>query len=117
MGNVGVGIIGLGMGKSMFGIQQIPDTTLEIRGICDTDTDRLESIRAEHNVPFATTDYREMLGRDEIDIVGIYTPDPLHAQHCLDALNCGKHVICTKGFVDSPSTMQFVYYRKRGKPA
>ena len=101
MGKIGVGIIGLGMGKSMFGIRQIPETDLEIRGICDTDVNRLESIRTEHNVPFATIDYRELLQRDEIDIVGIYTPDPLHAQHCLDALDCGKHVICTKGFVDS----------------
>ncbi len=63
MGKIGVGIIGLGMGKSMFGIRQIPDTTLEIRGICDTDADRLESIRTEHNVPFATMDYQELLQR------------------------------------------------------
>ncbi|RKU06778.1 hypothetical protein C6502_19340 [Candidatus Poribacteria bacterium] len=101
MGKIGVGIIGLGMGKSMFGIRQIPNTDLEIRAICDTDADRLESIRTEHNVPFATMDYQELLQCDEIDIVGIYTPDPLHAQHCLDTLDCGKHIICTKGFVDS----------------
>ena len=80
MEKIGVGIIGLGMGQSMFGIKQIPDTALEILGICDTDADRLESIRSEHNVLFATTDYRELLQRDEIDVVGIYTPDPLHAQ-------------------------------------
>ena len=63
MGKIGVGIIGLGMGKSMFGIRQIPDTDLEIRGICDTDADRLESIRTEHSVPFATMDYQELLQR------------------------------------------------------
>ena len=101
MTKIGVGIIGLGMGRSMFGIQQIPDTELEIRGICDTNKDRLDSVRTQYNVPFATTDYRELLQRDEIDMVGIYSPDPLHAQHCLDALGGGKHVICTKGFVDN----------------
>ena len=114
MEKIGVGIIGLGMGKSMFGIRQIPDTTLEIRGICDTDANRLESIRTEHNVPFATMDYQELLQRDEIDIVGIYTPDPLHAQHCLDALDCGKHIICTKGFVDNLDDAVRVLQRTRG---
>jgi predicted dehydrogenase len=84
----------------MFGIRQIPNTDLEIRGLCDTNVDRLETIRTKYDVAFATTDYRELIRRAEIDIVGIYTPDPLHAQHCLDALDSGKHVICTKGFVD-----------------
>jgi predicted dehydrogenase len=101
MPKIGVGIIGLGMGRGMFGIRQIPDTDLEIRGICDTNPERLAQVRAEYDVPFATTDYRELIRRDDIEIVGIYSPDPLHAQHCLDTLDSGKHVICTKGFVDT----------------
>ncbi|MCZ6678301.1 MAG: Gfo/Idh/MocA family oxidoreductase, partial [Candidatus Poribacteria bacterium] len=100
MARIGVGIIGLGMGKAMFGIRGVSNTELEIRGICDTNEDRLKRVQTQYDVPFATTDYRELIQRDEIDIVGIYTPDPLHAQHCLDALDCSKHVICTKGFVD-----------------
>ena len=101
MGKIGIGIIELGLGELMLGIRQISNTDLEIRGICDTNVNRLESVRTQYQPPFATTDYRELIRQDEINIVGIYTPDPLHARHCLDALDCGKHVICTKGFVDN----------------
>ena len=38
---------------------------------------------------------------------------PLHAQHCLDALDCGKHIICTKGFVDSLDDAVRVLQRTR----
>ncbi|MCH8293817.1 Gfo/Idh/MocA family oxidoreductase [Candidatus Poribacteria bacterium] len=113
MAKIGVGIMGLGMGRSMFGIQQVSNTDLEIRGICDTNVERLEKARTEYDVPFATTDYRELIQRDEIEVVGIYTPDPLHAQHCLEALDCGKHVICTKGFVDNLDDAMRILQRTR----
>jgi len=101
MSKIGIGIIGLGMGRSMFGIRDVANTDLEIQAICDTNEERLERTRREYNVPFATTDYKELLSLEDIDIVGVYTPDAMHAQHCLDALEHGKHVICTKPFVDN----------------
>ena len=37
-----------------------------------------------------------MLDDESIDVIGIYTPDQLHAAHIKMALEAGKHVICTK---------------------
>ena len=37
--------------------------------------------------------------REDIDVVAIYSPDHLHAEHCTAAIQAGKHVICTKPMV------------------
>jgi predicted dehydrogenase len=95
------GVLGLGMGQNMFLAHDMPESTIKVHGICDTNEERLESMRAEHTVPFATTDWREMIQRDDIDLIGVFTPDGLHAEHVLAALEAGKHVICTKPMTDS----------------
>lgn len=43
-----------------------------------------------------TTDYREVLERDDIDIVDIVTPGNTHAEIAIAALEAGKHVLCEK---------------------
>ncbi len=41
MSKIGIGIIGLGMGRSMFGIRDVANTDLEIQAISDTNEERL----------------------------------------------------------------------------
>jgi predicted dehydrogenase len=42
------------------------------------------------------TDWRQVLDRDDIDIVDICTPGDSHAEIALAALEAGKHVLCEK---------------------
>ncbi|RIK43095.1 MAG: hypothetical protein DCC55_06830 [Chloroflexi bacterium] len=102
MKNIGVGVIGLGMGKNMLAVNQDGDSRLVVRGLCDTDAARLRQTQREHDVAFATTDYRELVERPEIQVVGIYSPDHLHMVHIEAAARAGKHIICTKPMVVSP---------------
>lgn len=44
----------------------------------------------------AATDWREIIGRDDIDIVDIVTPGDSHAEIAIAALKAGKHVLCEK---------------------
>ena len=53
----------------------------------------------EHSIDTVTTDFNELVDRDDIDIVGIYTPGPLHCEHIVAALEAGKHVMVTKSMV------------------
>ncbi|WP_228479845.1 Gfo/Idh/MocA family protein [Microbacterium abyssi] len=46
---------------------------------------------AEH-----ATDWREVIARDDIDIVDIVTPGDSHAEIAIAALGAGKHVLCEK---------------------
>ncbi len=45
---------------------------------------------------FGTTDWRELIARDDIDIVNCCTPNYLHRDMLLVALQAGKHVYCDK---------------------
>src|SRR5262245_40306204 len=42
------------------------------------------------------TDWRELVARDDIDLVDICTPGDSHAEIALAALDAGKHVLCEK---------------------
>ena len=50
-------------------------------------------------MPYWTTDYRQLVVREDVDAVCVFSPDALHAEHCIAALEHGKHVVCTKPMV------------------
>ncbi|CAN5418077.1 N/A [soil metagenome] len=116
MKTIGVGVIGLGMGKNMLAINQDSHSVMEVRALCDTNEIMLEQVRAEYNIGFATTDYRQLLARPDIDVVGIYSPDHLHIEHITAAASAGKHIICTKPMVvsleEAQRTVQLVRQHK-----
>lgn len=44
----------------------------------------------------SATDWREVIARDDIDVVDIVTPGDSHAEIAIAALKAGKHVLCEK---------------------
>jgi predicted dehydrogenase len=48
-----------------------------------------------------STDWRETIARDDIDIVDIVTPGDSHAEIAIAALEAGKHVLCEKPLANS----------------
>ncbi|KAA9105098.1 Gfo/Idh/MocA family protein [Microbacterium rhizomatis] len=49
----------------------------------------------------SATDWRDVIGRDDIDIVDIVTPGDSHAEIAIAALQAGKHVLCEKPLANS----------------
>lgn len=96
---IGIGIIGIGMGLALCPLNRDPNSRLEVRGLCATRPDRLAAAAGEWNIRFTTTDYRALLQQPGIDVIAVYSPDHLHAEHVLAALQAGKHVVCTKPMV------------------
>lgn len=50
----------------------------------------------------SATDWREVVARDDIDIVDICTPPQFHAEIALAAIRAGKHVFCEKPITNHP---------------
>jgi predicted dehydrogenase len=44
----------------------------------------------------SATDWREVIARDDIDLIDIVTPGDSHAEIAIAALEAGKHVLCEK---------------------
>ena len=91
---VGFVVVGLGMGHSRSKqITQTPGTRLV--GVCDIVEERARRTSAECGVPY-TTDVREWLDHDEVEVVYVLTETGRHAEVGLQALEAGKHVLTTK---------------------
>lgn len=106
---LGIAVIGLFMGRNMLYINQHEKGGMfrsRVTAVCDTDKTRLTQCAQEFNVPFSSTDYKEVIHRPDVDIVGIFTPDHLHMEMIREALSAGKHVICTKPMVNSLAEAQ-----------
>ena len=58
--------------------------------------DDVADVAAQWGWQSHTQDYRELLARDDIDVVDICTPNNLHAQMAIDAARAGKHILCEK---------------------
>ena len=48
-----------------------------------------------------STDWREAIARDDIDVIDIVTPGDSHAEIAIAALEAGKHVLCEKPLANS----------------
>jgi predicted dehydrogenase len=104
METIGLGVIGMNphnMGSTATLLADVPDLRYRLVAACARRREVLEPYAAGAGIPFATTDYRELVRRPEVDVVAVYSPDPLHAEHCIAALEAGKHVVCTKPMVTS----------------
>ncbi|MBE5868727.1 MAG: Gfo/Idh/MocA family oxidoreductase [Lachnospiraceae bacterium] len=90
-----VGVNSFGV-RHMTGIQSLECAKLV--AICDTDEKILKQRAEEFNMSAEDcyTDHRELLKREDIDIVTVATPDPVHKLITVDALRAGKHVLCEK---------------------
>ena len=97
MGGVGMG----GQGSGDLG-EFMGDPRIQVVGVCDVKNNNLESAKNAVNGRYNTkdckgyVDYREMIARDDIDMILCGTPDHWHAQISIDAMKSGKDVYCEK---------------------
>src|SRR5438132_364902 len=67
-----------------------------IAAFCDTRDPNELGLQDFKNVPFYSSIEALLDSSTEFDIVSICSPNGLHADHCLKALNKKKHVVCEK---------------------
>ena len=79
---------------------------VEVVAGVDINPDRLEVMKEKWKVSAAYTDWATMLKEVKPDAVNVCTPNGLHAQPVLDALNAGCHVIVEKPMAMNPAQCQ-----------
>lgn len=90
-----VGIIGLRMGQEHIdGYLTHPNA--HIQAVCALDIEGLDQVSAKYGIDALYTSYEEMIQKESLDIVSIATPNYLHKDMALFALEQGTHVLCEK---------------------
>jgi predicted dehydrogenase len=89
---IGVGVVGLGQGQSHLRAFQLLDGT-RVVAVCDLDAALAERVARERGVARHYRHVEQLLADREVDLVVIATPDHLHGQQAIAALEAGKHVL------------------------
>ncbi|HQU82135.1 MAG TPA: Gfo/Idh/MocA family oxidoreductase [Pyrinomonadaceae bacterium] len=93
---VRIGFIGTGFARTV----QIPAFLMcenaEIASVASYSLANAEKTAKQFDIPHFTDDWRETVTNENVDLVCITTPPPLHCQQTLAALEAGKHVLCEK---------------------
>ncbi|MGD0091820.1 MAG: Gfo/Idh/MocA family oxidoreductase [Planctomycetota bacterium] len=114
-----VAVVGCGIGAAHAAAWRALGGLFELRAICDVDRAKAGQL-AQGSVSYGlypaggakpdqqparpaevVTDFAELCGREDVDIIDICTPPHLHYAQCRAALAAGKHAICEKPLVGS----------------
>ena len=97
---VGIAVIGSG---GIAKIAHLPaysklrdEGKVDIIALADVNEETAKEAAAKFNVSNIYTDYAALLQLPEVDAVSVCTPNYLHMQTTIDALNAGKHVLVEK---------------------
>jgi predicted dehydrogenase len=108
MRTIGVGLIGTGyMGKchalAWTSVHAVYDDTPIVRRVmlCEIEEGLARRRADEFGFEASTDDWRALIADPGVDVVSITTPNALHAQMAIAALEAGKHVLCEKPMAPS----------------
>ena len=94
--SIGIGIIGTGFARKT----QVPafraSAGARVVSIASAHLANAESAASEFDIGHFTDDWRELIARDDVDLVSIVTPPVTHLEMTLAALDAGKAVLCEK---------------------
>jgi predicted dehydrogenase len=132
-----IGLVGYGfMGRTHSNaFRQTPrffDVPFEpvLKAVCARNPERLESFAANWGYESTSPDWRDLVGRPDVDLVDIASPNDTHAEIAVAAARAGKMVMCEKPLgrtaaeaermvaaVDGARVPNMVWYNYRRVPA
>jgi predicted dehydrogenase len=74
----------------------LPADTINIVGVATTRPETAQQAAREIGCDIWTTNYRDLLARDDVDLVDICVPNQAHKEIIVAAAEAGKHIYCEK---------------------
>src|ERR1051325_10567183 len=92
-----IGVIGYGLRGYLAKCADRPDLGARVVALADPNEQAFPTFWEEFGADtFVTKDYRQLLGRRDIDAVIVMSPDFLHEEHAVAALEAGKTIYLEK---------------------
>ena len=85
----------------------------ELTAVADTAQNRLDLATTNFGYRSATTNWRDVVERDDIDVIDITAPNAMHQQIAEAAAAAGKHVFCEKPVGIEPAATAKIEYAAR----
>ena len=96
----------MALGWGIIGIGKLADIAIapaigkqpasHLAAVCSRDLDRARQFAERHHARAGYDDYGQMLNDPAVDVVYIASPNALHREHTLAAVDAGKHVLVEK---------------------
>jgi predicted dehydrogenase len=108
---INLGIIGSGKvttQRHIPSVRSLGDAKVKLLAVADLQPGLADSVARGNEIPYAFSDYRDLLAMAEINAVSICTPTPTHAAIAIAALKAGKHVYLEKPVTVNETEMREV---------
>ena len=95
---IGYGFMGAAHSQAWRTAPRVFDLPLDVEMavVVGRNADAVADAAAKWGWAESATDWREVIARDDIDLVDIVTPGDTHGEIAIAALDAGKHVLCEK---------------------
>ncbi|MGA4797798.1 Gfo/Idh/MocA family protein [Streptomyces lavendulocolor] len=98
IGMVGYAFMGAAHSQGWRTVGRVFDLPLRpvLAAVCGRDATAVRAAADRHGWAATETDWRDLVARDDVDVVDVCTPGDSHAEIAVAALEAGKHVLCEK---------------------
>jgi len=118
VGLIGYGFMGRAHSNAFRKVSNFFDLDYEpvLKAICARDGGKAKAFAERWGYQSVETDWKQLIARDDIDIIDICTPNNTHAEIAIAAAKAGKMIMCEKPLsMDGPEGEQMVAAVEKAK--
>lgn len=95
---VRIGLVGAGFVAHIHArsYSRLADLGIDLVAVAAVPLSQAEALAGEFGIPSVYEDYRQILAREDVDLVDLCVPNHLHEPFAIEAARAGKQVICEK---------------------
>jgi len=79
-----------------------------LKAVCSRSKDKVEAFAEQWGYESFETDWKTLIGRDDIDAIDICTPNNMHAEIAIAGAKAGKMILCEKPLARTLNEAQFM---------
>lgn len=116
MSKVRVGCIGTGLICDLVHLPALKsDERVDLVALCGRNRERTQQCADKHGIASTYSDYRDMIARAGLGAIVIASPDDLHHEMTMAALDAGLHVLCEKPLALNATDARAMYEKAEAR--